>query len=494
VTTGSIFREARQALRLTLEETARRAGLSKGFLSQVENDKVGLGLNAAQRLAEVLGISLDDLDLSSKTTAGYPAWLERLSCRYNLHPEARVALLKVAEESAAYRSVAGGSAAVKEWSDDERWDKFYHSVKDYLPQPISERVWNDPRVRAVAQRLGVNTTFAFTVKDLLAAVERQVEALDERFETVTELRALLLKHLSVEVLRIDTDTDAHIDALKKRLARYRLLRAIGELAFFMEDETLMGATYPVRMEGAPCRFVCLIDQHTEHKKNRAEFTLWHELAHLLCDPEIGRGSVTVYAPQENGQEGKDPFEWLMDKIAAHLAFYPPLFHPVVRQAAEASVRELSLEVVKEVKKQFNPEASRQATAKALVDVWPGPVIYLEAELRAKKGAGDEKQVRVAHVHANEAAYAQGFTKIGFNMRVPENSVIKRSYNRASQGGVIDWDDAIDSPLPQADENLGDWTFSNGERLAPLPVRIHAEAWGKGDKARVYAFMTPNAED
>lgn len=490
MTTGNIFREARQALRLTLEETARRAGLSKGFLSQVENGKVGVGLSAAKRLVGVLGLSLDDLDLSSKTTVESPAWLMRLASRHDLHPEAQAALLKVAEESAVYRSAAGGVAAVREWSEDERWEKFYQSVKDFLPKPLNDRLMNDSRVRAVAQRLGVNTAFAFGLDDILAAVDRRVEAFGERIESAAGLRELLLERLGVEVLRLDADTD--IDALKRTLARHGLLRAIGELAFFMEDETLMGATYPVRPDDAPCRYVCLIDRHTEHKKNRSDFTLWHELAHLLCDPGIGRGSVAV-ATKENDQEGKDPFEWLMDKIAAHLAFYPPLFRPIVTQAAAAGAGELNLAVVQGVVECFNPEASRQMTTKALVDAWPEPVIYLEAEYRAKKGAGEEKQVRVSHVHANEAAYARGFKKIGFNMRVPESSVIKKCYDRMSRGEVIGWEDEIQSPLQQADEKLEEWTFSDGKRLAPFPVHVCAEARSKGDQVRVYAFMTPNAE-
>ena len=55
------LRKHRQALRLTLEEVGRRAGLSKGFLSQVENGKARLGLDTAGRLAKVMGVSLEEL-------------------------------------------------------------------------------------------------------------------------------------------------------------------------------------------------------------------------------------------------------------------------------------------------------------------------------------------------------------------------------------------------------------------------------------------------
>ena len=55
------LRNRRHALRLTLEEVARRAGLSKGFLSQVENGKARLGLDTAVRLAKAMQVSLEEL-------------------------------------------------------------------------------------------------------------------------------------------------------------------------------------------------------------------------------------------------------------------------------------------------------------------------------------------------------------------------------------------------------------------------------------------------
>ena len=55
------LRKHRQALRLTLEEVGRRAGLSKGFLSQVENGKARLGLDTAGRLAKAMQVSLEEL-------------------------------------------------------------------------------------------------------------------------------------------------------------------------------------------------------------------------------------------------------------------------------------------------------------------------------------------------------------------------------------------------------------------------------------------------
>lgn len=492
---GNLIRQTRQALRLTLEESARRAGLSKGFLSQVETGKAGLGLDAAKRLAGVLGLSLEELSAAYGSQAAgsefLPAWLARLASRYDLPPEAQDALLKVAEESVAYRSVAGGAAAVK-MSEDVRWDKFYHSVKAFLPKPMSDRLLNDAKVKAVAKGLGVKVEMFFSLDDIFVAFDRHVQKLiasiGRNFEDVSGLRSGLLASLGVEVMRIDRDTD--LDALKAQLARFGLLRAIGELAFFMEDESLLGGTYPVAVDNAPYRFVCLIDRHTEHKRNRSDFTLWHELAHVLCDPEIGRGSVAVVDETENCCD-KPPVEWLMDWLAARLAFYPTLFRPLAEWAHAVGKGRLSLSGVESVRLRFNPEASRQMTAKALVDEWPEPMVYLEAEARHKKGDVGEKSLRVSHLHANAAAKAKGI-RIGANMRIPERSVIYACYQSMKDPRASGREDELEAPMRETDENLGDWSFSDGRRLVSCPVRVSAESRSEQGQIRVYAFIIVSA--
>jgi transcriptional regulator with XRE-family HTH domain len=58
-TVGERIRELRAERRLTLEQLAARCGISKGFLSDVENDKRGLSRDSLLRVAQALGASVD---------------------------------------------------------------------------------------------------------------------------------------------------------------------------------------------------------------------------------------------------------------------------------------------------------------------------------------------------------------------------------------------------------------------------------------------------
>lgn len=55
------LRAWRRHRRLTLDELARRVGVSKGYLSQIENGRKSGTLDLIRRLAAVLDVTLDDL-------------------------------------------------------------------------------------------------------------------------------------------------------------------------------------------------------------------------------------------------------------------------------------------------------------------------------------------------------------------------------------------------------------------------------------------------
>ena len=60
-TVGERIREIRLDLDLNQDQLADRAGLSKGFLSDVENNKRNIGSESLLKLANVLGASVDYL-------------------------------------------------------------------------------------------------------------------------------------------------------------------------------------------------------------------------------------------------------------------------------------------------------------------------------------------------------------------------------------------------------------------------------------------------
>jgi transcriptional regulator with XRE-family HTH domain len=65
VLVGALLREQRRTLNLTLEAVAQRAGITKGFLSEIERDKAMPSVTTLMRLRETLSLSVSSLFRSS---------------------------------------------------------------------------------------------------------------------------------------------------------------------------------------------------------------------------------------------------------------------------------------------------------------------------------------------------------------------------------------------------------------------------------------------
>ena len=57
---GSKIKSLRLRSDLTQDELARRAGLTKGFISQLENDQTSIGVDSLADIVDALGVSLSD--------------------------------------------------------------------------------------------------------------------------------------------------------------------------------------------------------------------------------------------------------------------------------------------------------------------------------------------------------------------------------------------------------------------------------------------------
>lgn len=63
---GSILRDRRRALDLTLNDVSGRTGLTKGFLSDIERDKTSPSVASLVSLCDVLGLPIGDLFATSR--------------------------------------------------------------------------------------------------------------------------------------------------------------------------------------------------------------------------------------------------------------------------------------------------------------------------------------------------------------------------------------------------------------------------------------------
>ena len=131
---GERIKQRRTALSWTQDELCRRAHISKGFLSDIENGKKSIGAETLLDVARVLGLSLDYImtgDASEpppREQIEIPAALAEFAQDEGLSLRQTLTLLGMRRQIIAHRS-----ATKKEGLDQVDWRGFYEAVKEYLP-------------------------------------------------------------------------------------------------------------------------------------------------------------------------------------------------------------------------------------------------------------------------------------------------------------------------------------------------------------------------
>ena len=128
-TIGERIKEVRESLRITQDGLATKAGLSKGFISDVENNKRGISSENLLRLATALGASLDYLAKGATTTVERPKAIEiplELSTaaeQLNLTYAQTLELLDTYNSVVARRSIRQQAPF-----DAEQWKKLHAAI------------------------------------------------------------------------------------------------------------------------------------------------------------------------------------------------------------------------------------------------------------------------------------------------------------------------------------------------------------------------------
>ena len=130
---GERIKQRRTELGWTQDVLAQKAGLSKGFLSDVENSKRSISAENLLDVARVLGLSLDYLmtgeeeQESAQKIVEIPGHLAQFAAAEGLSFPKTLMLLKMQRQIVAHRSGAKKLAA-----DDFDWRRFYESVKEFI--------------------------------------------------------------------------------------------------------------------------------------------------------------------------------------------------------------------------------------------------------------------------------------------------------------------------------------------------------------------------
>lgn len=132
---GRRIKHLRLAQEMTVQELAKRSGVSSGYLSEVERGMSAVSVDKLSQIADGLRVGVDALlsegpqDASGQEVVQIPAALSIAADRLNLSHRATLTLIRGQRSLTARRSVTEPG----EWTV-EQWIKFYEQVKDYLPE------------------------------------------------------------------------------------------------------------------------------------------------------------------------------------------------------------------------------------------------------------------------------------------------------------------------------------------------------------------------
>jgi y4mF family transcriptional regulator len=129
---GERIKKRRTELGWTQDQLAQKAGISKSFLSDLENGKRSVSADNLLDIARVLSLSLDYLMKGEETEpksaeVQIPASLAAFADQERLTFKQTIALLRMREQIVAHRS-----STKKEGLEQVDWQKFYEAVKEFL--------------------------------------------------------------------------------------------------------------------------------------------------------------------------------------------------------------------------------------------------------------------------------------------------------------------------------------------------------------------------
>jgi transcriptional regulator with XRE-family HTH domain len=134
VTLGERIRAKRLERGWTQDELARRAGISKGFLSDLENNKRGVNADTLLDVAQALGVSIDYLMTGSEEERAaaerieIPTTLGQFASEAGLSFRQTLLLLDMRRQIVAHR----GPGEQQDNPEHFDWRRFHESVKDFL--------------------------------------------------------------------------------------------------------------------------------------------------------------------------------------------------------------------------------------------------------------------------------------------------------------------------------------------------------------------------
>jgi transcriptional regulator with XRE-family HTH domain len=129
---GERIKTRRLELGWTQDQLCQKSGISKGFLSDLENEKRSVSADNLLDIARALSVSLDFLMTGTASEeppadVSIPSSLAKFAAQEGISLRQTLMLLDMRKQIVAHRSTRK-----KEGMDAVDWRKFYEGVKEFL--------------------------------------------------------------------------------------------------------------------------------------------------------------------------------------------------------------------------------------------------------------------------------------------------------------------------------------------------------------------------
>ena len=282
----------------------------------------------------------------------------------------------------------------------------------------------------------------------------------EHFKTGEEIAEFLAQKLAVKIEDVRSPEDVQ-RVQKKYLERGEISFGQIEIEFRNSDIDAVTIKRENASDDANDKYVAVLNHQEDG--SRAYFSIKHELVHCFAEPP----QRDLFHRHRGAK--KNRLEAIVDAVAAKIAFYEPVFAPLV---ASYEGNPLSWNTIDEINGIFAKTASCMSIVIGTVNLWSDPVILLEGELRKSKSRPkDPAELRVSVKSWNQAA-TRGSVFFPQSMRVPKASGSYASWQTGDVVNVV--------------EELRIWNTSGGTEVGQCQAFFSTKRYNNG----ILALVSP----
>lgn len=436
---GAFLKEKRVEAGFSCQSLANVIGVSKGFISQVENGKSGMDERTAIRIATVLNIdAVDIVESLSIAEESDPAWLRFLMSEYEISEHDKKILKDVVRDTGMPLVIRGET----EREFRGRWRQFYMGVQKFLSEP-DNRFFANPEVQYILSRLNIpEARTLFEVRQAFISLVDSVCGNPIGCSTMEEWKSHVCRSVNIKI--IDMAEEEHREYSRVNTERIELAKIM-----VASSPKIYGAICKLAPNGSGYVFV---GDSRGDKGLRGYYPFWHEVGRMLVDPELRTGKSISYIP--DGVQ-RSPIEELFGRMSIWFAYHFSAAKSVL--ARMASGNGLSLSQIQKVNKEIFLGATSRMTSMAIVEANPKPMVYVDAQMRlkeaecrlAKISVSDQKKMekhpdaklRIGFVFKNCAAEEYGIG-LRYNMQIGKASPIYESFcnkkDSIGEESMLEW--------------------------------------------------------